>query len=846
MSNNNFQESFNNTSLLSKRSTPVLFLDAEDKTQEALTTFELLNACTYQNKYVGSANVTTTATTSTKTSNSTLTKSHQQQHRRKLEYMTCDCEEEWDSELQMNLACGPDSNCINRITCVECVNRNCLCGDDCQNQRFQNRQYSKVKVIQTELKGYGLIAEQDIEENQFIYEYIGEVIDEISFRQRMIEYDLRHLKHFYFMMLSNDSFIDATEKGSLGRFINHSCNPNAFVDKWHVGDRLRMGIFAKRKISRGEEITFDYNVDRYGAQSQPCYCGEPNCIKFMGGKTQTDAALLLPQMIAEALGVTPRQEKAWLKENKSIRNQQQNDESNINEEFVNSIEIEPIENQDGVTKVMSALMKTQHPLIIKKLIERIFLSNDQDDINVMFVRFHGYKTISTILQDLLVAKNSGKESETTDNNDIDNSTGDDDQDKDELIIKILKILVSWPAVTKNKIASANLEEVVKDIQTNNENSNNNDEINQLCTSLLDRWSKLEMAYRIPKQESVPTNNAAAAATTTATATGTTTSASPFERISSHTPEVGGTNTPSSTSQQQQQQQNSRDAGLPENWRSAFDKNTGGYYYYNLVTKETTWERPLGSLPLGPKPPSGPGLKGRINKYNEIDLAKREELRIQKEKEMKFIEMQNRDRKLKELIEMSKKSMNNIGGSSGTTITAATINGLSDNGGNNTGNITGIYGDDKHSKHHHHHHHDKHLKNGPRNTSTSSSSGNNVEKIWKRIFAKYIPNIIKKYESEIGRDNVKGCAKELVNILTQSEIKHGNSLPSSSSSNGYSMELSDKKLKKIKEYSHGYMDKFLIKFNNSKKHKSTMGSNGSDNHKRKYNGDGDNGVKRSKV
>ena len=203
------------------------------------------------------------------------------------------------------------------------------------------------------------------------------------------------------------------------------------------------------------------------------------------------------------------------------------------------------------------------------MIERIFLSNDQDDINVMFVRFHGYKTISTILQDLLVAKNSGKESETTDNNDIDNSTGDNAQDKDELIIKILKILVSWPAVTKNKIASANLEEVVKDIQTNNENSNNNDEINQLCTSLLDRWSKLEMAYRIPKQESVPTNNAAAA-TTTATATGTTTSASPFERISSHTPEVGGTNTPSSTSQQQQQQ-NSRDAGLPENWRSAFDK-----------------------------------------------------------------------------------------------------------------------------------------------------------------------------------------------------------------------------------------------------------------------------------
>ena len=83
--------------------------------------------------------------------------------------------------------------------------------------------------------------------------------------------------------------------------------------------------------------------------------------------------------------------------------------------------------------------------------------------------------------------------------------------------------------------------------------------------------KIRNGLSYSKQESVPTNNAAAAATTTATATGTTTSASPFERISSHTPEVGGTNTPSSTSQQQQQQQNSRDAGLPENWRSAFDK-----------------------------------------------------------------------------------------------------------------------------------------------------------------------------------------------------------------------------------------------------------------------------------
>jgi histone-lysine N-methyltransferase SETD2 len=59
-------------------------------------------------------------------------------------------------------------------------------------------------------------------------------------------------------------FIDATKKGDIGRFANHSCNPNCYVSKWFVGKRIRMGIFAKRKIFKDEELTFNYNVDRYG------------------------------------------------------------------------------------------------------------------------------------------------------------------------------------------------------------------------------------------------------------------------------------------------------------------------------------------------------------------------------------------------------------------------------------------------------------------------------------------------------------------------------------------------------------------------------------------------------
>lgn len=62
-------------------------------------------------------------------------------------------------------------------------------------------------------------------------------------------------------------FIDATVKGSVSRFLNHSCGPNCETQKWQVGGDLRVGFFAKKDIAVGEELTFDYKLERYGYEA---------------------------------------------------------------------------------------------------------------------------------------------------------------------------------------------------------------------------------------------------------------------------------------------------------------------------------------------------------------------------------------------------------------------------------------------------------------------------------------------------------------------------------------------------------------------------------------------------
>ena len=60
------------------------------------------------------------------------------------------------------------------------------------------------------------------------------------------------------------------------RYVNHSCDPNSFIDK---KDRV---LRALRPIHPFEEITFDYLVNESEIASPfQCDCGAPNCRRLI-------------------------------------------------------------------------------------------------------------------------------------------------------------------------------------------------------------------------------------------------------------------------------------------------------------------------------------------------------------------------------------------------------------------------------------------------------------------------------------------------------------------------------------------------------------------------------------
>ncbi|XP_063990116.1 histone-lysine N-methyltransferase 2C-like isoform X3 [Diachasmimorpha longicaudata] len=153
----------------------------------------------------------------------------------------------------------------------------------------KSSQYKKMKqdwrnnvyLARSKIQGLGLYAARDLEKHQMVIEYIGEIIRTELAETREKQYEARN-RGIYMFRLDEERVVDATLCGGLARYINHSCNPNCVAEIVEVERDLRIIIFAKRRISRGEELAYDYKFDIEDDQHKiACACGAPNCRKWM-------------------------------------------------------------------------------------------------------------------------------------------------------------------------------------------------------------------------------------------------------------------------------------------------------------------------------------------------------------------------------------------------------------------------------------------------------------------------------------------------------------------------------------------------------------------------------------
>ena len=183
--------------------------------------------------------------------------------------------------------------CIsNHAQIYEC-NEYCKCEENCSNRTIQNGINKKLllKYINKN-KGFGLFANENLKKGDFICEYIGSIISKDE-AEKKIHLNHKKQKPNYILQIKEsyskveiNTYIDAEIYGNIGRFINHSCEPNLNFEFIRIKHYIpHVAFFANKDISKGEELTFMYceyqNSVNEGLSYKKCECGAKTCKKFI-------------------------------------------------------------------------------------------------------------------------------------------------------------------------------------------------------------------------------------------------------------------------------------------------------------------------------------------------------------------------------------------------------------------------------------------------------------------------------------------------------------------------------------------------------------------------------------
>ncbi|KAL8849275.1 MAG: hypothetical protein Q9221_005745 [Calogaya cf. arnoldii] len=155
-------------------------------------------------------------------------------------------------------------------------------GDALRFNQLKKRK-KPVKFERSAIHNWGLYAIENIAANDMIIEYVGEKVRQQVADMRERQYLKSGIGSSYLFRIDENTIIDATKRGGIARFINHSCTPNCTAKIITVDRSKRIVIYALRDIDQDEELTYDYKFEReWGSDDRvPCLCGSSGCKGFL-------------------------------------------------------------------------------------------------------------------------------------------------------------------------------------------------------------------------------------------------------------------------------------------------------------------------------------------------------------------------------------------------------------------------------------------------------------------------------------------------------------------------------------------------------------------------------------
>lgn len=140
----------------------------------------------------------------------------------------------------------------------------------CQNCEIQRGLTRKLLLGQSQLDGvgYGLFTAEDIGQDDFVIEYVGELIShDEGVRREARRGDVfdedSHISYVFTLLENEGIWVDAAIYGNLSRYINHASEhdrtgSNITPTIFYVNGEYRIKFTALRDIQAGEELFFNY------------------------------------------------------------------------------------------------------------------------------------------------------------------------------------------------------------------------------------------------------------------------------------------------------------------------------------------------------------------------------------------------------------------------------------------------------------------------------------------------------------------------------------------------------------------------------------------------------------